>query len=107
MNEKQFLNELNGRLASLDSQERKNLLAEYQAHFAIGKEHGKSEEEIAFDLGDMDELVADIYLLKDEQFAPVKNNRRKYWLIGGLILVVGFLVVPFLLMMLAFFVLSV
>ncbi|WP_179218800.1 DUF1700 domain-containing protein [Saccharibacillus sp. O23] len=57
MNKEQFLFRLQKGLAVLPSETRKELMADYEDHFRSGLEHGKSEEEIAFELGSPEELA--------------------------------------------------
>lgn len=48
---KQFLNELEGLLQGIPEADRQDILRDYEEHFQIGLENGKSEEEITADLG--------------------------------------------------------
>lgn len=57
MNKEQFLFRLHGGLAVLPPETRRELMADYEDHFRSGLEHGKSEEEIAFELGSPEELA--------------------------------------------------
>ncbi len=57
MNKEQFLFRLHGALAALPPETRRELMADYEDHFRSGLEHGKSEEEIAFELGSPEELA--------------------------------------------------
>lgn len=60
MNKKQFVNILREQLRPLAETERQDLLQDYEAHFEAGMQMGKTEEEIAQDLGDPMELARDI-----------------------------------------------
>lgn len=94
MTEDQFLRALTKQLKNLEPRERENLLAEYRAHFASGKEAGKSEDEIA----------ADANALKTRQRSL---SKRKYLLIAGIIIAFVFLVLPIILVIIAYLILSV
>lgn len=70
MNKEQFLFRLHGGLAALPPQTRKELMADYEDHFRSGLEHGKSEEEIAFELGSPEELAQEAL-----EFQPKSDGR--------------------------------
>lgn len=52
MNKKQFLTLLNDSLRGMDEEALKEILYDYEEHFSIGLENGKTEEEISSALGD-------------------------------------------------------
>ncbi|MCX7708460.1 MAG: DUF1700 domain-containing protein [Clostridia bacterium] len=52
MNKHEFLTTLKNNLASMPEAEKGEILYDYEEHFRIGQEDGKSEEEIAASLGD-------------------------------------------------------
>lgn len=52
MNKATYLNTLNSMLDKLPEDERKDILYDYEEHFRIGMENGKTEEEISIGLGD-------------------------------------------------------
>jgi uncharacterized membrane protein len=60
MNKKQYISILQNHLTSLSAVERNELLTDYESHFTYGMENGKTEEQIAHDLGDPFELVKEI-----------------------------------------------
>ncbi|NGZ75531.1 DUF1700 domain-containing protein [Saccharibacillus alkalitolerans] len=64
MNKEQFMLRLSGGLSALPPEMRKELLADYEDHFRSGLEHGKSEEEIAFELGSPEELAQEALALR-------------------------------------------
>ncbi|MBC2099470.1 DUF1700 domain-containing protein [Listeria booriae] len=72
MDKTQFLNELGVKLAGLEPEERFEILADYEEHFAAGAVSGKSEQEIVFDLGSPDEIARDILAGRGE--APVEET---------------------------------
>jgi len=57
MNKEQFLMELQGHLSVLPPEEYHELMEDYEAHFAFGLQSGKTEQEIARELGDPYELA--------------------------------------------------
>lgn len=57
MNKDEFLSILHVHLAVLPPEERDELLEDYEAHFAFGKQNGKSEMDIVRELGDPTELA--------------------------------------------------
>ncbi|WP_235439862.1 DUF1700 domain-containing protein [Paenibacillus sp. DMB20] len=57
MNKKQFLSILETRLAPLHPEERRELIGDVEAHFDFGLQNGRSEEEIARELGDPFEVA--------------------------------------------------
>ncbi|RUT33372.1 DUF1700 domain-containing protein [Paenibacillus zeisoli] len=57
MKKHEFLTQLSAQLSQLPPEERLELLEDYEAHFAFGRQNGKSEEEIVSELGDPHELA--------------------------------------------------
>lgn len=57
MNRMEFIALLETNLSALPPEERAELLEDYEAHFSIGLENGKTEQEIAQELGDPVELA--------------------------------------------------
>lgn len=53
MNKNEYLGSLKMLLAGLPEEEVKDILYDYEEHFRIGTEEGKTEEEIALELGDV------------------------------------------------------
>ncbi len=60
MNKRQFLFILQNHLTSITNEERQELINDYESHFTYGLQNGKTEEQIAHDLGDPFELVREI-----------------------------------------------
>lgn len=52
MNRQQYLSSLHAMLGSMPENEKADIIYDYEEHFRIGMEQGKSEEEIAQSLGD-------------------------------------------------------
>ncbi|OWA33739.1 hypothetical protein B9G55_20600 [Saccharibacillus sp. O16] len=74
MNKEQFLLRLNGGLAVLPTETRRELMADYEDHFRSGLEHGKSEEEIAFELGSPEELAQEALELQLQSGERVRRE---------------------------------
>lgn len=55
MNE--FLRALEAALSGMDAEQRREILADYEEHFALGREAGKMDREISRSLGDPDQLA--------------------------------------------------
>lgn len=62
MHKQLFMLQLKMGLLSLPEEERNEILAEYDAHFEFSKQQGRTEEEIARELGDPEELAAELLL---------------------------------------------
>ncbi|MBP0724987.1 DUF1700 domain-containing protein [Bacillus sp. RG28] len=88
MNKEKFLKQLNLSLKKLSSNERHDILQDYEEHFAIGLEEGKTEEEIASSLGSptqiAKELLASYHLEKVEATVTTGNIIRAVWAVIGL-----------------------
>ncbi|RWR13996.1 DUF1700 domain-containing protein [Siminovitchia fortis] len=88
MTKYQFMRILESSLKRLPSEEREDILQDFEEHFSIGKEEGKAEEEIAASLGSPQqiakELLADYHLEKVEATATTGNVFRAVWAVIGL-----------------------
>lgn len=58
MERMEFMRRLWDALETLSSEERQDICNDYEEHFRIGNENGKTEEEIAAELGNPEELAA-------------------------------------------------
>lgn len=100
MNKKDYLTKLKIALQGLPIEEVEDILSDYEEHFQIGISKGKSEEEIAHELGDPREVAAG-YRLNQRSYqtterpgtTPSNDNGRKF--IIGLLLVIVNLIVLF------------
>ncbi|MBO4415051.1 MAG: DUF4097 family beta strand repeat protein [Lachnospiraceae bacterium] len=63
MSRQEYMNELIKALADFDEDIREEIINDYEDHFVNGLKSGKSEEEIAEELGSIDELVSDLNAL--------------------------------------------
>ncbi|WP_099156706.1 HAAS signaling domain-containing protein [Virgibacillus ndiopensis] len=88
MTKNQFMKELDLSLKGLSSNERQDILQDFQEHFAIGVEEGKTEEQIADSLGSpkhiAKELLATYHIEKVETTATTGNIFRALWAVIGL-----------------------
>lgn len=67
MNQAEYIKKLNSLLKKLPKEEREDIISDYQEHFMIGVEKGRTEEEIASALGDPSKIARQIraeYLVK-------------------------------------------
>lgn len=75
--------ELNDAIKGLSSDERQDILNDYEEHFSMGKEEGKTEEEIAAALGLPNkiakELLAMYHLERAETNVSTGNMLRAVW----------------------------
>ncbi|KOO44286.1 HAAS signaling domain-containing protein [Priestia koreensis] len=74
MGKNEFLQKLRDLLRDLPEVERQEILYDYEEHFEVGMEEGKSEAEIIRDLGDPYVIAKD---LVGEQFGGVSAPTRK------------------------------
>jgi len=88
MTKDQFLKSLESALRPLSQAERQDIIQDYEEHFLIGLEEGKSEEEIAAALGSPNqiakELLASYHIEKVETKATTGNVFRAMWAVIGL-----------------------
>lgn len=80
MNKQTFLTTLRNSLKGLENQDIDEILYDYEEHFRIGMEQGKSEEEIAKTLGDVKSIArqykADCLIKKAEEDTSTANIVR-------------------------------
>ncbi|MFD2210423.1 hypothetical protein ACFSMW_11985 [Virgibacillus halophilus] len=83
MNEEQFLQELGDVIKHLPTEERQDVLSDYAEHFTLGREEGKTEEEIANSLGSPKKIgkeILAVYQLEiAEEKATTGNILRAVW----------------------------
>ncbi|MFC7679492.1 DUF1700 domain-containing protein [Paenibacillus sp. GCM10028914] len=75
MNKKQFLSILETRLRPLQPDERNELLNDVESHFQFGLQNGRTEEEIARELGDPFEIAREALGVRITD-TPVLNQRE-------------------------------
>lgn len=74
MTKQLFMRKLEDALARLGPEERKEILSDFEEHFANGLASGKTEEEVARELGDPDALAAQYTEGLPEPKPPVKAS---------------------------------
>ena len=88
MNKEQCLKILEEGLKKLPHEEREEILQDFQEHFAIGLEQGKTEEEIAASLGSPQqiakEMVATSHIEHVSENRSIGNIIRATWAVIGL-----------------------
>lgn len=88
MNKKQFLSKLESSLKSLPAHERQDILQDFEEHFTIGLQEGKTEEQISASLGSPHQIAKDMvaayHLERVETKATFGNILRAVWSTIGL-----------------------
>lgn len=88
MNKDQFLQILSNGLKKLPAEEREDIIRDFQEHFQMGNQEGKTEEEIAKSLGSPKhiarELVATYQVEKVSEKVTFSNVLRATWAVIGL-----------------------
>lgn len=88
MNKTEFLNVLHNHLSKISQADRTDILYDYEEHFSIGLEQGKTEEEIVKDLGDpriiAKQFTADTIVKQATETRSVSNITRAVFAIAGL-----------------------
>lgn len=88
MNKEHFIKKLNGSLKRLPVDERQDILQDFEEHFFIGTQEGKTEEEVSLSLGSPvqigKEMLAEYHLEKVDMKASTGNIFRALWAVAGL-----------------------
>ncbi|APB38012.1 MULTISPECIES: HAAS signaling domain-containing protein [Heyndrickxia] len=88
MNKKQFLSKLESSLKNLPANERQDILQDFEEHFAIGLQEGKTEEQMSASLGSPHQIAKDMvaayHLERVETKATFGNILRAVWATIGL-----------------------
>jgi uncharacterized membrane protein len=99
MNRKEYIGRLRTFLQGLPIEEIQDILSDYEEHFDIGISKGKTEEEIASELGDPREVAqgyrANYRTHKNEQRPESNNNDSTKKFLIGTLLVIANLVILF------------
>lgn len=77
MNKNEFLKQLSSLLSNLPSDERQEILFDYQEHFSIGLEEGKTDEEIIKSLGSPKSIARQYtanYIVNQAEANPSTTN---------------------------------
>lgn len=88
MNQHEFIQILKKEIQKLPEEERREILADFEEHFAMGKLDGKTEEEMAAALGNPKtigrELVANYQIEAVENDTTIGNFLKAVWVVLGL-----------------------
>jgi uncharacterized membrane protein len=88
MNKKEFTDKLKAGVQKLPEAEQEDILADFKEHFSVGKEAGKTEEEISKSLGSPQQIAKEMkaayYLDQVEESSSVGNLFRAVWAAVGL-----------------------
>lgn len=88
MNKAEFINSLEAQLSRIPQAEQDEILYDYEEHFTIALEHGKTEEEIANDLGDPKvigkQFMADTIVKQAAQSKTAGGITKAVFAIAGL-----------------------
>ncbi|RLL43682.1 DUF1700 domain-containing protein [Oceanobacillus piezotolerans] len=88
MTKEQFLSKLRTSLRKLPANEIEDIIQDFEEHFSIGFENGKTEEEISASLGNPQqiakELVAAHHVEQVESTTTTSNILRAVWAVIGL-----------------------
>lgn len=80
MSKYEFLNALEGSLSGIPYEDKRDIMYDYEEHFRIGNENGKTEDEIASSLGDpktIAKLYKANYTLEKAKGEPSSRNILK------------------------------
>ena len=88
MNKNEFLKQLEMCLAQLPQAERNEIMQDFEEHFAVGLESGKTEQQICEDLGSPQSCAEQYISEKKEAFQkpdgrPAYQGERQYYGING------------------------
>lgn len=87
MNKKHFISILNTRLSSLPPEEREELISDVEAHFNIGLQNGRTEEDISRELGDPFEMAREA--LGDRYVDMPVDVESGYSMTGQIFILIG------------------
>ncbi|QNO13897.1 DUF1700 domain-containing protein [Alkalicella caledoniensis] len=87
MNKNQFLSRLRDNLRGVDGDSLKEIMYDYEEHFTIGLENGKTEEEISASLGDPEAIAAQYKY--ENAVKTAETNRRPVNLLKAILAGVG------------------
>lgn len=87
MNELEFLNVLQNELSGLSKEEKEDIIYDYEEHFSVGLENGKTEEEIAKELGNPQNIANSYKANVKVEIAEKNTSTRNVW--GAAMAVIG------------------
>jgi len=100
MNKKEFMEKLDKALAGIPKDEKKEVMRDYEDHFSIGSEKGRTEEEIAKSLGDpvsiAKSITAEYSITRAKREPGIQNIFRAIITVAGLgVFNLIFVLIPF------------
>nr|QNO51732.1 hypothetical protein LBHPMFOL_00001 [Methanosarcinales archaeon ANME-1 ERB6] len=100
MNKKEFMEKLDNALTGIPKDEKKEVMRDYEDHFSIGLEKGRTEEEIAKSLGDpasiAKSITAEYSITRAKREPSIQNIFRAIITVTGLGLFnLIFVLIPF------------
>ncbi|HPS30504.1 MAG TPA: DUF1700 domain-containing protein [bacterium] len=85
-----FITKLRDSLSGLTFKEIEDIVADYEEHFRIGLEKGKSEAEISVSLGSPEEIALQYTGEKTDRAESSKNHdKTKMWVVAALLIAVN------------------
>ena len=77
MSKQEYMSRLTEALSDYDADIREEIINDYEDHFVNGAKSGKSEEEIAAELGSIEELVSDLNSLCGRDESDAEKTEEK------------------------------
>lgn len=87
MNKQEFLSRLSDALSNLSSEEKSDILYDYEEHFLFAMEKGKTEEEAAEELGDPEDIAK--YYRANAAISKAEANKSVRHITGAVFSVLG------------------
>lgn len=83
MNKQEYMYNLFEALRPFDEEIRDEIISDYEEHFAMGLQSGKTEEQIVEELGSIDELIDDLIELKSGKRSEEKSDFSGFFKYGA------------------------
>jgi len=93
MNKRDFINELYSLLRPLGEAERRDIMRDFEEHFAVGAEKGKTEEQICKELGSPRQVAAQFLTPAQMKESTANPKNRTLNLIVAIILTIVFIAI--------------
>ena len=94
MNKRDFINELYALLKPLGEVERRDIIRDFEEHFAAGNENGKTDEQICKELGTPKQVAAQYLTPAQLQESVSSNSKNKtLYMIVAIVLTVIFVAI--------------
>ena len=93
MNKHDFMNKLYALLSPIKEPERRDIMRDFEEHFAAGAEKGKSEEQICRELGSPEQVASQFLTPEQMQAVSQPSNASKtIYKIVAILLIIGLVV---------------